>query len=62
MGNRPLTIMNLISGNGRGGSDRLALDISKGLTRQGHRVIWGSPSYCDLIEEAAGAGLEIYEP
>jgi glycosyltransferase involved in cell wall biosynthesis len=61
MGNRPLTIMNLISGNGRGGSDRLALDLSKGLKRRGHRVIWGSPSYCELREEAAGAGLEIYD-
>ncbi len=62
MGNRLLTIMNLISDNGRGGSDRLALDISKGLKRLGHRVIWGCPSYCDLIEEAAEAGLEIYTP
>jgi glycosyltransferase involved in cell wall biosynthesis len=60
MGNRPLTIMNVISGNGRGGSDRLALDISKGLKRSGHRVIWASPAHCELIEEAAAAGLEIY--
>jgi glycosyltransferase involved in cell wall biosynthesis len=62
MGNRPLTIMNLISGNGRGGSDRLALDISTGLKHRGHRVIWGSPSYCELRDEASAAGLEIYEP
>lgn len=61
MGNRPLTIMNLISGDGRGGSDRLALDISKGLKRHAHRVIWGSPSHCELKEEAARAGLEMYD-
>ena len=54
--------MNLISGNGRGGSDRLALDICKGLKRLGHRVIWGSPSFCELTEEASDAGLEIYDP
>lgn len=59
---RLLTILNLISGNGRGGSDRLALDISKGLGRLGHRVIWASPSNCELIQEAAAAGLEIYNP
>ncbi len=62
MDSRPLSIINLISDNGRGGSDRLALDMSKGLKRLGHRVIWGSPSDCDLVEEAADAGLEIYNP
>ena len=62
MGNRPLTVLNLISGNGRGGSDRLALDVSKGLKRRGHRIIWGAPSFCELNEEAAGAGLELFDP
>lgn len=62
MGSRPLSIMNVISGNGRGGSDRLALDISKGLKRSGHRVIWASPSFCELTEEASAAGLELYNP
>jgi glycosyltransferase involved in cell wall biosynthesis len=61
MGSRPLTIMNVISGNGRGGSDRLALDVSKGLKRSGHRIIWASPAYCELTEEASQAGLEIYD-
>lgn len=60
MGNRPLTVMNVISGDGRGGSDRLALDISKGLKRAGHRVIWAAPPHCELMEEASAAGLEIY--
>jgi len=62
MGNRPLTIMTVVSGSGRGGSDRLALDLSKWLKRRGHRVIWGSPSDCELREEAAAAGLEMYDP
>jgi glycosyltransferase involved in cell wall biosynthesis len=62
MGNRPLTLLNLISGNGRGGSDRLALDVSKGLALLGHRVIWGSPSDCELNEEAFAAGLEHFDP
>ncbi len=62
MDSRPLSIINLISDNGRGGSDRLALDISKGLKLLGHRVIWGSPSGCDLTEEAVEAGLEVYNP
>jgi glycosyltransferase involved in cell wall biosynthesis len=61
MESRRLTIMNVISGNGRGGSDRLALDISIGLKRYGHRVIWASPVYCELREEASQAGLEIYD-
>lgn len=61
MRDRPLNIMNLISHDGRGGADRLALDLSKGLKRLGHRVIWGSPSHCYLIEEARKAELEIYD-
>lgn len=60
--NRPLTIMNLIADDGMGGSDRLAIDISKALKKRGHRVIWGSPSYCYLIEEARQNGIEIYNP
>jgi glycosyltransferase involved in cell wall biosynthesis len=52
--------MNLISGDGQGGADRLALDISAGLKARGHRVIWGSPSDCCLVDEAADAGLESY--
>ena len=62
MENRRLTILNLISGNGRGGSDRLALDVSKGLKQRGHRVIWGAPAFCELNEEAAAAGLELLAP
>jgi glycosyltransferase involved in cell wall biosynthesis len=62
MGNRPLTLMSLISDDGRGGSDRLALEISKVLRRRGHRIIWGSPSHCLLRNEAREAGLEIYNP
>lgn len=62
MENRWLTVLNLISGDGRGGSDRLAFDISKGLKRLGHRVIWGAPTSCELNEEALGAGLEICDP
>lgn len=57
---RPLTIMNLISGDGKGGADRLALDVSTGLNDLGHRIIWGSPPGCCLDGEAAEAGLEIY--
>jgi glycosyltransferase involved in cell wall biosynthesis len=62
MENRPLTIMTVVSGSGRGGSDRLALDISKGLKRSGHRVIWGSALHCELREEAAAEGLEMFDP
>ncbi len=62
MGDRRLAVINLISGNGRGGSDRLALDISKGLKRRGHRVIWGAPESCELNGEALDAGLELYDP
>lgn len=60
MDSRPLKILSMISDNGRGGSDRLALDISKGLKRLGHRVIWGSPSGDELRGEAVEAGIEIY--
>ncbi len=60
MDSRPLTILSMISDNGRGGSDRLALDISKGLKCLGHRVIWGSPPGGELTEEAVEAGIEIY--
>ena len=56
---RPLTVMNLISGDGKGGADRLALDLSIGLKGLGHRVIWGSPSDCFLTADAVDAGLEI---
>ncbi len=52
--------MNLISGDGKGGADRLALDVSTGLKDRGHRIIWGSPPDCCLVGEAAEAGLEIY--
>lgn len=62
MEHRPLTVVTLISGNGRGGSDRLALDISKGLKHRGHSVIWGSPPHCELTEEASEARLQIYDP
>jgi glycosyltransferase involved in cell wall biosynthesis len=62
MRDRRLAVMNLISGNGRGGSDRLALDISRGLKRSGHRVIWGAPGSCELNAEALDAGLELYDP
>ena len=60
MGIRPLTVMNLVSGDGRGGADRLALDLSKGLKRRGHRVIWGCPSIYYLMDEVLAAGLETY--
>ncbi len=52
--------MNLVSGDGRGGADRLALDLSKGLRRRGHRVIWGCPSAYHLMDEVLASGLEIY--
>ncbi len=54
--------MNLISHEGRGGADRLALDISKGLKQRGHRVVLGAPSYCYILKEAEEAGVEIYNP
>lgn len=54
--------MNLIAGDGGGGSDRLALDLSKTLKQMGHRVIWGSPSSCYLTEEAKEKGIETYNP
>lgn len=60
MAHKPLTILNLLSDEGKGGADRLALDIAKGLKQQGHRVIWGCPGNSCLIDEAVNAGLEIY--
>ena len=59
--NWPLTIMNILSDDGRGGADRLALDISKGLRRRGHRMIFGVPSSFFLMEEAREAGIEIFD-
>ncbi len=61
MAARRLTVMNLVSEDCRGGADRLALDVSKGLRRRGHRVIWASPSNCSLIPEAREAGIEIFD-
>ncbi|MEJ2697229.1 MAG: glycosyltransferase family 4 protein [Candidatus Sulfobium sp.] len=52
--------MSLVSGDGKGGADRIALDISTGLKELGHRVIWGSPPGCCLATDAEEAGLEIY--
>jgi glycosyltransferase involved in cell wall biosynthesis len=52
--------MNLISHDGRGGADRAALDISKRLRQRGHRVIWGCPSKCYLMDEVRTAGMEVY--
>lgn len=60
MANKPLTILNLLSDEGKGGADRLALDIAKGIKQRGHRVIWGCPANSCLIDEAINAGLEIY--
>ncbi|HAM53839.1 MAG TPA: hypothetical protein DCP92_25265 [Nitrospiraceae bacterium] len=57
---RPLTIINLVSGGGKGGADRATLDISKRLRQRGHRVILGCPSDCYLMDEARAAGIEIY--
>lgn len=54
--------MNLISHEGKGGADRLALDISKGLKKRGHRAIFGAPSYCALLKEAEEAGVEVFDP
>src|SRR5690348_11330677 len=56
----PLSIMNLISGDGRTGSDKLAFDISIGLHKRGHKVIWGSPSNCYLQKKVDNAGIERY--
>ncbi len=61
MPDRPLTVMNLLSEEGRGGSDRISLDLSIGLKRRGHRVIFGAPSHCILNQEAADAGVEVFE-
>lgn len=61
MAHNPLSVMHMVADEGKAGSDRLALDVAKGLRRRGHRVIWGSPSFCCLNEEAASANLEIYD-
>lgn len=53
--------MSVLSGEGKGGADRLALDVSKGLRRRGHRVIWAAPPFCCLREEAKTAGLEVFD-
>jgi glycosyltransferase involved in cell wall biosynthesis len=58
--NRFLTIMTLISGDGRAGADKLAFDIAVGLRRLGHRVIWGCPSHYYLMDEAKARGLEVH--
>jgi len=60
MENKPLTIMCIITGSGRAGSDQLAFNIAKGLKGIGHRVIWGCPSDCYLIGDARKYGLEIF--
>lgn len=57
---KPLTVMNLISDEGKGGADILALDISKGLKRRGHTAIFACPSDCFLNSAAHAAGLEVY--
>jgi len=57
---RPLTILSLISGDGRAGADKLAFEISMGLRGSGHRVIWACPSRCILLKEALASGLETY--
>lgn len=61
MTDKPLTVMNLLTEEGRGGSDRLALDISRGLKHRGHRIIWCAPSDCALNAEARDAGLEMFD-
>jgi glycosyltransferase involved in cell wall biosynthesis len=60
MADKPLAVMSLVTEEGRGGSDRLALELSGGLKSRGHRVIWGSPSDCALNDEARDAGLEMF--
>ncbi|MGE5300742.1 MAG: glycosyltransferase family 4 protein [Acidobacteriota bacterium] len=60
MGDRRLAVMNLISGNGRGGSDRLALDLSVGLKERGHRVIFGAPADCYLSREAEHTNVQTF--
>ncbi len=61
MQDRRLTIMNLLSEEGRGGSDRISLDLSIGLRQRGHRVIFGAPAHCILNQEAGEAGVEVFE-
>jgi len=60
MEHKPLNIMSIITGSGRGGSDQLAFNIARGLKRNGHRVIWACPSDCYLIGDARLHGLEIF--
>ena len=60
LASRYLSVLILISEDGRVGADKLAFAIAKGLKQKGHRVIWGCPSDCILIPEARNAGLEIY--
>jgi len=57
---KTLTVMSLVTEEGRAGSDRLALDISKGLKRRGHRVILCAPSDYALKQEADESGLEMF--
>ncbi len=59
MRNKPLTVMTLMTEEGKGGSDRLALDISRGLRSLGHRIVWCAPSDCALNKEAGDCGLEM---
>lgn len=59
---KPLTVMSLLSGEGKGGADRLAIDLSVELRKRGHRVIWAAPGYCYLNEEAEDEGLELFNP
>ncbi|MDA8172437.1 MAG: glycosyltransferase family 4 protein [Nitrospiraceae bacterium] len=60
MDRRPLTVMTLLSGEGRGGADILALDISKQLKGLGHAVIFGCPGDNALIPKALAAGLRLF--
>lgn len=61
MDRRP-TIMSMLSDEGKGGADRLALDLSVALRKRGHRVIWAAPGYCFLNDEARDSALEIFNP
>ncbi len=59
MTKRPLKIITLLSGTGRGGADILALDISKRLKKSGHDVIFACPRDNALIDEATSCGIGI---
>lgn len=52
--------MNLVSADGRGGADKLAFDMSRGLQRRGHKVIWGSPSNNIFLDKARESDIDIY--